>query len=95
MLLCYSGSFSFNRDPKGSACVEIKLPECNGAGKTTLLRILLGQLHPQAGSVGTNLQVVYFDQLRQQLNDEASVQDNVADGYDTVRTGTGSRYVIG
>jgi len=69
----------------------------NGAGKTTLLRILLGQLQPQAGSVrqGTNLQVAYFDQLRQQLNDEASVQDNVADGYDAVRTGEGTRHVIG
>src|SRR4029079_4267799 len=68
----------------------------NGAGKTTLLRILLGQLEPQTGSVrlGTNLQVAYFDQLRQQLNDEASVQDNVADGYDTVRVGGVSRHVI-
>jgi ABC transport system ATP-binding/permease protein len=69
----------------------------NGAGKTTLLRILLGQLEPQAGSVrlGTNLRIAYFDQLRQQLNDEASVQDNVADGYDTVRIGDSSRHVIG
>jgi ATP-binding cassette subfamily F protein uup len=69
----------------------------NGAGKTTLLRILLGQLQPQAGSVrlGTNLQIVYFDQLRRQLNDDASVQDNVADGYDTVRVGGSSRHVLG
>jgi ATP-binding cassette subfamily F protein uup len=69
----------------------------NGAGKTTLLRILLGQMQPQAGSVrlGTNLKIAYFDQLRQQLNDDASVQDNVADGYDTVRVGDSSRHVIG
>ncbi len=69
----------------------------NGAGKTTLLRILLGQLAPQAGSVrlGTNLQIAYFDQLRQQLDDETSVQDSVADGYDTVKIGGNSRHVIG
>lgn len=69
----------------------------NGSGKTTLLRILLGQLQPQTGSVrlGTNLQIAYFDQLRQQLRDDASVQDNVADGYDTVQVGGSSRHVIG
>ena len=69
----------------------------NGVGKTTLLRVLLGQLQPQTGTVrlGTNLQIAYFDQLRQQLNEEASVQDNVGDGYDTVRIGGGQRHIIG
>lgn len=69
----------------------------NGAGKTTLLRVLLGQLEPQSGTVrlGTNLQIAYFDQLRRQLNEEASVQDNVGDGYETVHVGGRARHIIG
>ncbi|MEX2112021.1 MAG: ATP-binding cassette domain-containing protein [Pirellulales bacterium] len=69
----------------------------NGAGKTTLLRLLLGQLQPAAGSarLGTNLQIAYFDQLREQLRPDASVQENVGDGYDTVSIGGKARHVIG
>ncbi|NLF67808.1 MAG: ATP-binding cassette domain-containing protein [Candidatus Anammoximicrobium sp.] len=69
----------------------------NGAGKTTLLRVLLGQLAPTQGSIrlGTNLQIAYFDQLRAQLRDEQTVQENVADGYDTVCVGGRTQHVIG
>ena len=69
----------------------------NGAGKTTLLRVLLGQLEPQAGRVrlGTNLQIAYFDQLRQQLNDDASVAENVGDGNDTIQYEGKPRHIIG
>ncbi|MFM8893430.1 MAG: ATP-binding cassette domain-containing protein, partial [Planctomycetia bacterium] len=69
----------------------------NGSGKTTLLRLLLGQLAPTQGSVrlGTNLRIAFFDQLREQLDDEKTVADNVADGYETVQIGDRPRHVIG
>jgi ATP-binding cassette subfamily F protein uup len=69
----------------------------NGVGKTTLLRLLLGQLAPQAGTVrlGTNLKVAYFDQLREQLDEEATVQDNLGAGSDTVTIDGNSRHVLG
>ena len=54
----------------------------NGSGKTTLLRLLLGELTPNSGKVdhGTELEVVYFDQLRSSLDPGQSVKDAVADG---------------
>lgn len=69
----------------------------NGAGKTTLVRLLLGQLAPTEGAVrlGTNLRIAFFDQLRDQLDDEKTVADNVADGYETVQIAGQTRHVIG
>ncbi len=69
----------------------------NGSGKTTLLKILLGELTPESGRVrlGTRLEAVYFDQHRQQLDDERSVADNVADGADRITVGGTTRHVIG
>ncbi|MEM9998838.1 MAG: ATP-binding cassette domain-containing protein, partial [Bacteroidota bacterium] len=60
----------------------------NGAGKTTLLRLLLGTLAPDAGTVahGTNLEVAYFDQHRDVLDDTMTVEQAVTDGMtDTVQ----------
>ncbi|MCE0497425.1 MAG: ATP-binding cassette domain-containing protein, partial [Methylacidiphilales bacterium] len=58
----------------------------NGGGKTTLLKLLLGQLPPNSGSVklGTNLQVVYLDQLRGQIDNAKTVAQNVAGDAETV-----------
>jgi ABC transport system ATP-binding/permease protein len=69
----------------------------NGSGKTTLLKILLKELQPQQGTVkhGTNLEVAYLDQHRAQLDDEKTVQDNVAQGSDHVTINGNRRHVIG
>jgi ATP-binding cassette subfamily F protein uup len=58
----------------------------NGGGKTTLLKLLLGQLTPESGTVklGTNLQIVYLDQLRGQIDDAKTVAQNVAGDAETV-----------
>ena len=69
----------------------------NGAGKTTLLKTLLGQLEPTAGKVkvGTNLQIAYFDQLRQQLDEEETVQQNVGGESDSVVINGVKKHVLG
>jgi ATP-binding cassette subfamily F protein uup len=69
----------------------------NGAGKTTLLELLVGELAPDAGEVrrGTNVQIAYFDQQREQLDPERTVVDTVADGNDTVVVGGTARHAHG
>jgi ATP-binding cassette subfamily F protein uup len=61
----------------------------NGAGKTTLLRTLLGEQVPDAGRarLGTGREVAYFDQLREQLDPEASVVDTISPGSEWVEIG--------
>ncbi len=69
----------------------------NGSGKTTLLRLLLGELTPDVGHIriGTNIELAYFDQLREQLDPDRSVFDSVADGAEFVRVGGAERHVLG
>ena len=68
----------------------------NGAGKTTLVKMLLGQLAPTAGTIkfGTKLEVVYFDQMRGQIDDTKTVAENIAGDADTVDVQGRSRHVI-
>ena len=68
----------------------------NGAGKTTLIRLILGELKPQSGWIkqGTKLEVAYFDQFRNQLDDEATLIDTIAPGSDYVEIGGQKKHVI-
>jgi ATP-binding cassette subfamily F protein uup len=69
----------------------------NGVGKTTLLRLLLGELMPQAGTIkhGTNLEIGYFDQLRQTLDLEKSVAYNVGEGRTYIKLNGKDRHIVG
>lgn len=68
----------------------------NGAGKTTLLKLILGEETPDTGTVrqGTKLQVAYFDQMRAQLNDEASLTDTISPGSDWVEINGQRKHVM-
>ncbi|WP_100635822.1 ATP-binding cassette domain-containing protein [Marinomonas sp. ef1] len=69
----------------------------NGCGKSTFLKILLGDLEPETGLVrqGTKLNVAYFDQLREQLDPEQTVAENVGEGKDVIEINGQNKHVIG
>ncbi|HKR76839.1 MAG TPA: ATP-binding cassette domain-containing protein [Rhodanobacter sp.] len=69
----------------------------NGAGKSTLLKIMLGELKPERGSatLGTGIQVAYFDQHRLQLDDTQNALDNVAEGREYIELNGQRKHIIG
>ncbi len=69
----------------------------NGVGKSTLLKIILGELEADSGKVelGTKIEVAYFDQMREQLDDEATLCDTISPGSEFVQIGNERKHVIG
>lgn len=67
----------------------------NGAGKTTLLKLILGELAPDTGQVrqGSNLQVAYFDQMRNSLDLDATLEDFISPGSEWIEIGQKRQHV--
>ncbi len=72
----------------------------NGIGKTTLLKLILGDIEPDSGQEksslqrGTKINVAYFDQMREQLDEEATLADTISPGSDFIEIGNERKHVI-
>jgi len=75
---------------------RIGIVGANGAGKSTLVKILLGELQPDSGEVklGSKLEVAYSDQLREHLNPELNLIDNVCGGQEFIEIGGRKKHAI-
>jgi ATP-binding cassette subfamily F protein uup len=67
----------------------------NGAGKTTLLKLILGEIAPDSGKVrqGANLQVAYYDQMREALDPDATLEDFISPGSEWIEIGRQRKHV--
>ena len=68
----------------------------NGSGKSTLLKLILGDLEADSGVIrlGTNLDIAYFDQTREQIDEEKTIGENIADGNEFIEINGKQRHVI-
>jgi ATP-binding cassette subfamily F protein uup len=75
---------------------RIGIVGANGAGKSTLVRILLGKMQPDSGQLrlGSRLEIAYSDQLREQLDPEKNLIDNVCEGQEFIDVGGRRRHAI-
>lgn len=69
----------------------------NGTGKSTLIKLIMEKLKATSGKMrsGVNLEIAYFDQHREALDLNKTVQEIVGEGKQEVEVNGKSRHVLG